>query len=262
MPFLETNNIRTFYEMVGTGSPLVLIHGASARHEMWNPQINYFSKSYTVIAHDIRGHGESEGSEDKYSCELFADDLHRLLEKLNVKMPVVCGLSLGGMIAQEYAIKYPDNLRGLVLADTAASSALSISDRITKMLYPKWLIKWTIRRLGPEKYAKWAFKFFDMDEKVRDYLISEQLKMKQEYFLRVIDAIYDFKLLDLSSIKVPTIVVLGENERKAVFTHADKMVELISGSKKIIIPSAGHASNLENPDEFNRILENFLEQIF
>jgi pimeloyl-ACP methyl ester carboxylesterase len=64
----------------------------------------------------------------------------------------------------------------------------------------------------------------------------------------------------VSSIKVPTLVVLGENERKAVFPHADKMIELIDNSKKIIIPDAGHASNLENPDEFNRVLNEFLQE--
>ncbi|MFX1265404.1 MAG: alpha/beta fold hydrolase, partial [Promethearchaeota archaeon] len=67
-----------------------------------------------------------------------------------------------------------------------------------------------------------------------------------------------FKLLDLASINVPTLVVLGENERKAVFPHADKMIELIENSKKVIIPDAGHASNLENPEEFNRVFDEFL----
>jgi len=97
---------------------------------------------------------------------------------------------------------------------------------------------------------------------VREYLIQEQLRMEQTEFLKLMDAIYGFKLLDLAGIKVPTIVVLGENERKAVFPHADKMIELIEDSKRVIVPDAGHASNLENPTEFNRVLDEFLEHVF
>ena len=86
--------------------------------------------------------------------------------------------------------------------------------------------------------------------------------MDQAEFLKLMDAVYGFKLLDLASIKVPTLVMLGENERKAVFPHADKMIELIDDSRKVIIPDAGHASNLENPAEFNRVLDEFLEHVF
>ena len=100
--------------------------------------------------------------------------------------------------------------------------------------------------------------YFEMNDEVREYLIQEQLRMDQKEFLKLMDAIYGFKLLDLASIKVPTLVVLGENERKAVFPHAEKMIELIPNSRKIIVPDAGHVSNLENPEFFNRELDDFL----
>lgn len=259
MPLIETGDIKTYYEMQGQGPPLAFIHGAAASHDMWKPQVDYFSNRYTTLTYDIRGHQQTEGSAGDYSFELFADDLCELLKALEIGEPVVCGLSLGGMIAQTYAIRYPNNLHGLVLADTAISSAMTISDKITKALYPPSLVKWTMRRMTPEKYADWSFKFFKgMNQEVVEYLKSEQLKMSYEELIKIIDVAYRFEQLPLDTITVPTLVVLGENERKAVFPHVDKMMELIPNSRKVIVPGAGHASNLENPSFFNRELEDFL----
>lgn len=262
MPLIQTGDIDTYYEVAGDGEAIAFVHGAGGSHDNWYPQVKHFSDRYRVLTYDVRGHGDSSGSDRKYSCALFADDLHDLLTAPEIERPVVCGLSLGGMIAQEYAVKYQSNLAGLVLADTAVATALTLSDKLQKWMFPASLVKWYIRRKSPEEYARWSFKYFDMKDDVREYLIQEQLKMDQTEFLKLMDAIYSFKLLDLASIKVPTLVVLGENERKAVFPHADKMIELIEDSRKVIISDAGHASNLENPDQFNQVLDEFLEHVF
>jgi non-heme chloroperoxidase len=155
-------------------------------------------------------------------------------------------------------VKYHSNLKGLVLADTAVASALTFSDKLLKAVYPKWMVKWTIRRMSDERYADWSFKYFEIDDEIREYLKQEQLKLGKEELLKITDAIYSFKLLPLEMIEVPTLIIIGENERKAVFPHADKMLELIKSSRKVIIPGAGHVSNLENPEVFNRELEDFL----
>jgi non-heme chloroperoxidase len=260
MPFIQTGNIQTYYEHHGESGPsLVFIHGAGASHDMWKPQVEYFSKNYNVLTYDIRGHQQSEGSDDPYTCELFADDLYMLLDRLGIQEPVVIGLSLGGMIAQEYAVKYNSNLKGLVLADTAVAVALTISDKLTKAMFPSWMVKWMIRRMSDERYANWSFKYFKMNDDVREYLIKEQLKLGKKELLKVTDAIYSFKLLPLETIEVPTLVFLGENERKAVFPHAEKLVELIRDSRKVIVPGAGHVSNLENPEFFNREMDDFMK---
>ncbi len=260
MPLIQTDDIETYYEIHGEGQPIVFIHGAAGSHDNWYPQVEYFSERYQILVYDIRGHGQSAGSERKYSCNLFANDLNVLLNKLELSQPIICGLSLGGMIAQEFAVNFPSTLTGLVLADTAVASALTFSDKLQKLFFPASLVKMYIKRKDPEDYARWSFGYFDMKEDVREYLIQEQLRMNQGEFLKLIDAIYGFKLLDLTKIKVPTLVILGEHERKAVFPHADKMIEEIEKSEKVIIADAGHASNLENPEEFNRALEVFLSK--
>lgn len=77
MPLVQTGNIRTYYEVYGNNEPcLVFIHGAGASHDMWRPQIEYFSKKNRTLIYDVRGHQQTEGSNDNYTCELFADDLY------------------------------------------------------------------------------------------------------------------------------------------------------------------------------------------
>lgn len=262
MPTTLTNDINTYYEIHGHGKPLAFIHGAGASHKMWSPQVEHFSANYKVLTYDLRGHALSEGSDERYSCELFADDLRALLGYLDMEKPLVCGLSLGGMIAQEYAVKYHGDLRALVLADTAASSALTWSDKLHKTLFPKFAIQLLIRLLSRERYAAFAFSFFrDIKPEVKEYLIEEHLKFSKEELLKATDAIYDFGLLNLSRITVPTLIIVGEWERKAVFVHAEKMHELIDDSRIVIIDHAMHASNLENPQQFNSALEDFFSRL-
>ncbi len=86
-------------------------------------------------------------------------------------------------------------------------------------------------------------------------------KFSVEEFNKIFGAIYDFTLLDLSKIKIPTLIINGEFESKAVFKHTEKMKELIKNSSAVVIPKAGHVSNLENPGEFNKALEKFLKGV-
>ena len=118
MPTIKTNNIQTYYEVHGEGPVLVFIHGLGACHKMWQPQIEPFSKHFRVIVYDVRGHGDSTGSDEKYSIKLFASDLKALLSELSIGKAHVCGLSMGGLIVQQFAIDYPTSVDKLVLAGT------------------------------------------------------------------------------------------------------------------------------------------------
>jgi len=101
MPKLKTNDIMTYYEIHGEGYPLVFIHGGWVDHKMWKPQVEHFLKNYKVITYDVRGYGNTRGfSKKKYSMEMFAYDLKKLLDELQIERPIICGLSMGGMIAQ------------------------------------------------------------------------------------------------------------------------------------------------------------------
>jgi non-heme chloroperoxidase len=272
MPEIKTNDIQTYYEINGKGLPVVFIHGGWVSHKMWQPQVDYFSSNFQVITYDVRGHGYTgESSKKQYSMELFADDLSALVEGLGINKPVICGLSMGGMIAQVYAVKYPDNLSALILSDTAASSALTTGDKITKhVLAPEWLFRILVSLIGVKRYADFAFwyagksrseKWVGLDKTVLSYEKQEMIQFGTREFNKIFSALYDFKIQELSKIKVKTLIINGEFESKAVFYHAKKMMQLIPDTKSLVIPNAGHTSNMENPQAFNKAMENFIKEL-
>ncbi|WP_302080319.1 alpha/beta fold hydrolase [Salinibaculum rarum] len=135
MPTVQINDIETYYERWGSGPPVVFVHGAVVDYTQWEPQLDALSDAYTTIAYDVRGHGRTGGSDrETYSIDRFADDLAALVAALELDRPVVCGLSLGGCIAQVYAERYPDGLSGLVLADTFGPTPLSPTEHVQRQL--------------------------------------------------------------------------------------------------------------------------------
>ncbi len=269
MPLLKTNDITTYYEVHGEGQPIVFIHGGWANYEMWKHQIDYFSHHYKVIVYDVRGHGKTGGSsKKKYSIELFADDLNALIKGLNIRKPVICGLSMGGMIAQCYAVKH-NEITALILSDTALSTTLTLMDWITRyILAPKWMFLGFVRLMGIKRYTNFAFwfarksrgnKWLD-DKDFIEYEKEQMLRFNVKEFNKIFSALYDFKLQRLEKIDVPTLLLNGEYESKSVFKHTEKAKELISNSYDVIITGAGHASNAENPEDFNKNIEYFFKK--
>lgn len=199
--------------------------------------------------------------------ELFATDLKALVEELGLDQPIICGLSLGGMIAQTYAVRYGNSLRTLVLADTAVSTTLTLRDKLTRLAFPGWAMRGTVRILGPSRYVDLAYwlanvtrgeDWFGRDENVRSYVREPMSSFDTTEFNKVFRAIYDFRQVDLASIRVATLVLNGEYESRSVFIHTAQMERMIPDVRTRVIPDAGHTSNMENPEAFNREVLDFL----
>ena len=122
----KVNGIETYYEVHGKeGAPwLTLSHSLACSVRMWDPQLEAFKDRYRILAYDTRGHGESMAPTGAYTLEMLADDLHGLLRHLNIERTHFAGLSMGGMIGQTFALKYPGVFRSLVLADTNTLATL------------------------------------------------------------------------------------------------------------------------------------------
>ena len=272
MPEINANTVNHYYQIKGEGFPLVFVHGGFVDSGMWEPQFEYFSQSFTVLRYDLRGHGKTGGTPKRdYSIELFADDLEGLLDSLNLKRVILCGLSLGGMVAQAFAIKNIDRLEALIMADTAVSVRLTLSDKIQRyILAPKWAMLAMIRWMSVPRFVDFSFKlarwtrnaeWFGEDPITASYVHQAMLNIPTEEYLKIYDAIYEFDLLDLSRITVPTLILNGEKESKAVFRHTKEMVKWIPQAETVIIPGAGHTSNMENPSVFNDNMDRFLSSL-
>ena len=271
MPKVTANHIEQYYEIYGQGPTLVLVHGGFVDSRMWQPQVEHFQQHFKVLRYDLRGHGQSGPSErSRYSIGLLAEDLLALLDALGIEQFTLCGLSLGGMIAQQFAVRHSERLRALVLADTAVSTSLTLSDWLQRYLFfPKWLLLLTLRMMGSRQFVRFSFwlarvtrseAWIGQDEAVREYLHATMLKMEPAEYRKVYAAIYDFSLQPLERIGCPTLVLLGEHESKSVYRHAEEIVRRVPLSELQLIPDAGHTSNLEKPEAFNKAVADFLRR--
>lgn len=269
MSTVQTNDIETYYEVRGSGPPVVFVHGAVVDSTQWEPQLGALSDEYTTIAYDVRGHGRTGGSDrESYSMSLFADDLAALVAALDLDAPVVCGLSLGGCIAQVYADRYPDGLSGLVLADTFGPTPLSSGERVQRKFLRATIP--FVRLFGYERVERvmvWLQERFSKGVS-GEYENIEAIResgptMETTEFAKVIRALSSFEETPVGyrSISVPTVILYGEHEAGFIRQHAPALADSISGATVREVPDAGHASNLDNPDFFTDALRVFLESV-
>jgi 3-oxoadipate enol-lactonase len=258
MPKTITNDIETYYEIHGHGHPLVLIHGVAGCHNAWQMQIPLLSKYLRVITYDIRGHGESTGNNEKYSIELFANDFKILLDNLGVTKSHICGFSMGGLIAQQFAIDYSSKVDKLVLADTFCH--MSSSDKIL-MLLMRVMNRIVLSLVGIDRFLAIGARFtFRKSEQraLRDFYVKEVNRISKQEFLKTMDTIYSFDSFNkLEEIIAPTLIICAEGLKQEQ-QQADIMHRTLKNSKKELIPDTYHASNLEKPEEFNKLILEFL----
>lgn len=266
---LRTNGIETYYERQGEGRPVVFVHSAVMDHGQWDRQVEALSPEYTTVVYDVRGHGRTGGSPPgRYTVDLFVEDLAALVTALDLDRPVLCGLSMGGCIAQTYAARYPDRLAGLVLADTWSPAVLDWRDRLQFAGLNAAVTP--VRLVGYERVQRamaWMHERF-YEGASGDYESVERLQaaapaMSTDEFAKVIRALTTFHEaeIDLSTIAVPTLVLYGENETGLVKRHVPRLATEIPDATVRVVPGAGHASNLDAPEFFSTTLREFLVRV-
>lgn len=261
-----------YAESHGEGPPLVFIHGAWVSRQMWAPQVEAFADDHRVITLDVRGHGRTGRPADHdLTVELFTDDLRRLLTSLDVEDPVICGLSLGGLIAKQYALDHPDEVRGLFLADTVRSIPPVPFPQTSfgkELLFPKATLYSMVSTMGARAVYKLLLggieatsgKPWIVHDRVREYVMGEVSRFTPSDFVRVFDALYDYEPTYTRGIDVPTRIAIGDHEMPPIVAQNKSLARRIDGSSLSVIPDAGHVSNLDNPGAFNRTLESFLTE--
>jgi 3-oxoadipate enol-lactonase len=245
------NGIAQFYERRGAGPPLVLIHALGVDHRMWEAQSRQLDDVCTVYSYDVRGHGLTDVPAGPYTLLDFAEDLAGLLDALGVAEAHLVGLSMGGIIAQQFAISWPDRVRSLVLADTAseynqearrqlAERARIVDERgmapVVESIIGRWFTE-EFQRTNP-----------DSVNQIRISLIAT-MPMGYASSCRAVGSV---DLTEgLVSIRVPTLVLVGSEDRSTPPETALRIHEYIPGSSYEVIPGAAHLSNVSNPREFN-----------
>lgn len=238
--------------------PIVMVHGFPFNHKMWTEQIELLQNDYRIITYDIRGFGESIGSDNFFTMEILANDFIALLDHLKLKTVTAIGLSMGGYVVLRAHDKAPERFIGLVLADTQATAD---SDEVKiKRSAAVELIKQKGLEQFADRIAKHVVANHDSIEKIRPMILSNPKEGVIGGHFALMTRTDTSK--SLHKITVPTLILVGE---KDFVTNTDAsmcMHELIPLSVMKIIPHAGHVSNIDNPKEFNLALSEFLPRIY
>jgi pimeloyl-ACP methyl ester carboxylesterase len=259
----KTNDpVSIAYEIQGSGPLVVFLHGIGGNRTNWYGQIEHFSDRFCAVTWDARGYGASADSPQALKFSDYADDLLRLLDHLKVERAHLVGLSMGGMIVQDFYSRYASRVATLSLVDTSAGFGGASDevkrdflsrrlDPLEKGLTPKDIAPGVVQVLA-SKYATLA---------AREQLIASLSALRPEPYKQALHAIVttDFRSV-LSHITVPTLVIVGDDDVVTPPSASEFLVQNIPGAALIRIPQAGHLTNIEKPEAFNAALRPFLER--
>jgi len=265
VPTISSNGIQIYYEIHGQGDPLVLIMGLRRNAEWWKYQLPTLSQSFQVVVFDNRGAGRSDKPDMTYSIGLFAEDTKALMISLGIRRAHVLGVSMGGYIAQELAIRYPEMVRGLILGCTSPGGKRAVA------MSPERLAKFTaIQGLSPEQILRkdmdiyFSHQFIDTNPDWINRFIEFSLRFYQpaEAFQRQFQACLAHDTADrLQTIHHPTLILSGDDDPLVPPENSRILKELIPQAELFFIPKGRHCFFIEEAELFNKKVVAFLKGI-
>ena len=259
MPYATVNGVRLYYEVDGNGRTVLLLHPVGLDATCWESQVEALMSSYRVLRVDLRGHGRSDVPPPPYTLSGFAADVDTLLRQLGLAPADVIGLSLGGMVAQVLALEHPTDVRSLVLVDT--NSTLSAEAR-RAMVERGEAARWGgMTSILDSTLSRWFTPGFMGSEIVagtRKRLLADDVEGWAAAWRAISELDTEPRLPE---IRVPTLVIIGENDLSVPVSRARAMADRISGAAFHVVPGAPHMAPLERPDLFNPPVLEFLGNV-
>lgn len=258
---IEVNDFKLSYDDVGEGRiPIIFLHGFPFDKSMWRGQLEFLKNAYRLIACDIRGFGKSTDERSPLSMSLFADDLIEFMDKLEIDKAVICGLSMGGFITLNAAKRYPERFEALILCDTQCiADTPEVKEKRLK----------TIEQIEAEGVTNFNEGFiksvFHQDSLVSKQELVEDLRKvvfnnSQHIIIQglLALAVRTETCSTLDKIRIPTLIICGREDEVTPLKQSEYLKDNILGSTLKVIENAGHVSNLEQPNDFNEHLSEFL----
>jgi pimeloyl-ACP methyl ester carboxylesterase len=250
MPKLNRDGVELYYEVHGDGVPVLLTHGYSASAHMWEGQVAPFSKDFKLITWDMRGHGRSDYPDDQaeYTEAATVADMAAILDAVGAKQAVIGGLSLGGYMSLAFHLAHPERCLALLIIDTGPgyksdaprdgwnATSIKRAERLEAEGLPKGGGAET--RAAPHRDATG--------------LAKAARGMLTQHDARVISSLPD--------IRAPSLVLVGANDTPFL-AASDYMAAKIPNAKKVVVPDAGHAANIDQPAAFNAAVLGFLADL-
>ena len=258
MPRVQTSSeISIGYTEAGGGDaiPVVFLHGVGSDKSVWHPQLDHFGKSRRAIAFDYPGYGDSDPAPEGTTRDDYAEAIHSAMHALDVDRAHVCGLSLGGVVAIALCDAVPNHCASLILADTFA-------------LHPDGEAIYQRGVAGSNDLPVMAEARVDVliaqpaDPAVRSEVVETMSRIDPAAYRIGARAVWLADQRDrAAAIRVPTLVVCGTEDIPTPPALSNELHAMIAGSRLAMIPNAGHLTNLEQPAEFNRVVEDFIDSL-
>ncbi|MBX3026084.1 alpha/beta fold hydrolase [bacterium] len=262
MPSVRVGDVDLYYELIDCtepwragAPPAVLLHGLGTDRRLWLYQVPAFCGRVPTLLVDLRGHGRSRGPSGEWTVAEMARDVVRLLRSLGVEKAHLVGLSLGGMVAQQLALDYPYATASLALADTIAGPRPGERQRLAEAL--AFIDGHDMRQIAEARLTT-AFSE-SVDPLLRRHFIEQVALNDKATYGRAARAAFSFDVRDrLAEIAAPTLVLIGDADRTFPMPWMEDVADGIRGARTVRLAGAGHLSNLERPQDFNRAVLDFL----
>lgn len=269
MSIAKVNGVNLYYEVTGEGFPLVLSHEFAGTYQSWEPQVRFFSRRYQVITYNHRGFPPSEVPEkaSDYSQDILVEDLYQLLRCLDIKEAYVGGCSMGGNIVLNFGLAYPEMTKALIIVATGAGTTgrETFEPKLEGLAQQIETEGW---KVVAEQYAQEPNRVQLLRKDSRgwrvfvDELAAHSDKGSVHLIREVIIKRPPISALEskLKQLKVPTLIMLGDEDDMCI-DPALIMKRHMPGTGLLVLPQAGHAINLEEPDIFNWASLDFLTAV-
>jgi 3-oxoadipate enol-lactonase len=263
MESIDRDGVRIAYRTDGSTDAarpwLVFSHSLACDHTMWDPQMQAFA-DFRILRFDTRGHGGSGAPAGEYGLELLADDLKALLDALSIRRCHFVGLSMGGMIGQQFALKYPGRFLTMTLADTTSrypAEARAVWDERLALVRSRGM-----DAIVPSTLERWFTAGFREREPAIVARIGQLIRSTP--VAGYAGCAWGISRINLSArlaaIDCPAVVMVGDADLGTPRPMAEEIVRALPGSRLHVIERAAHLSNVEQPAEFNRVLRQFLSK--
>jgi len=259
----KINNLSVFTSGSENNQPIIFVHGFPFDHFMWDAQVNELSKEYFCITYDIKGLGESPAGDGQFTIESFVDDLEIIINELKLKMPVLCGLSMGGYISLRAIERIEKNFSAVILCDTK-----SLADDNENKLKRAAGIK-LINDDGVEKFVSqfvpncFSKNFMDKNKAEYEKVLSRSKSSSPvgvKGCLLAMAGRTDTTSY-LSNISIPALIICGEEDKLTPPEVMKKMADEINGSNFVVVNRAGHMAPVEKASFVNEKIKEFLKPI-
>ena len=257
MPKIEINNIELYYEEYGDGEEaVILLHGFLSSSKMWaDSYVPDLTKRYKVYAIDVRGHGNSNRVKDGCNLQQMADDIYQFVILKDIDECILAGMSMGGAIAIQFAINFPEKIKSLILMNPGPGTLFSkgfffISPILSFVSQKKYLLKPFFNSVLMNPLSR---------NKLYEFVDDAALVSKETWlqYLHPDNRIYNFNRL--KNLTIPTLVIIGKKDKAIPIDFQEDIADTIPKAVKVVMNNEGHAVVIENPKKVLNEIHSFLQ---